>query len=145
MPNLAGRAALASVSAVILFAAAGCSVTLGTVADSPSAGSAATDSPSAGSAATDSPSMAPSTALSPLCTDLSKENGVDLSDVQASLTYWAQVVADSPPDIVAQAQAVEDGFNKIADGTSPDDQDNNNAINDAIGALESWSVDNCPS
>jgi hypothetical protein len=131
----AGRAALAAVCTMILLAAAGCSVSFGTVDDSPSAESAASDSPVAAATTADA---------SPLCTDLSTEDDVDFNDLQASLTYWGQVVADAPPEIVDQAQAVLDGFNKRADGTSAADDDNNNAINDAIGAVESWSIDNCP-
>lgn len=106
-----------------------------------------TESPAADSSAS---SPGPSTTdaatarASALCTDLSTENQVDFSDVTLSLRYWDQVVADAPSSVVDQAQAVDDGFRKIADGMSPDDVENNDAINTAIGALESWSVDNCP-
>jgi hypothetical protein len=133
------RAAIIPVLVAIAFAAAGCSVSFGTTPDAPATAAATATADSAGPSAAVTSSDAAA-----LCTDLSTEDQVDLSDIQDSLTYWQQVVADAPPDIADQAQAVDDGFNKIADGTSPDDLDNNNAINDAINALEAWDVDNCP-
>jgi hypothetical protein len=138
------RAAILPALVAILFVATGCSVTFGTTPNSPASSTAASAAASGASGSGAASPDASDSGAEALCTDLSTEDQLDMSDIQASLTYWEKVVADSPAGIVDQAQAVEDGFNKIADGMSADDQENNNAINNAIEALETWDVDNCP-
>lgn len=130
------RATLAAlVFSAMLIVTAGCSI---------QSGAATSSAPSHAAPA----SVAPTTAAaadgaSALCADLKSMGKFDPNDVQASLTFWKKAAADAPASISDQAQAVVDGFNKVAAGLSASDADNSNAINGATIAVQAWGIHNC--